>query len=446
MHIIYYKVANIEFVAILCLKLIDLYWIELLLPVFSFLPIDILFFQHSLRKQDVELMSQLLALNSSIQEFKSNSSSSSVSNYSDTSDAETDVTEIEIKSPLRQAWHQRESSGSDTSDFEPRRGKVRPSTNKQTSVNRDSLGSEISGYYSNSSRRSSLYGSNRSLNAYDVSVAEPMSRSECCSPQPTSPVSCEPPFGHAYHCRQKTLLSQEFMGMGMAGSDPTLNRNYPDGEKLQPPAHGRAYHHGDDNVRRMSLQQKRQYTRRNTAQSTASDLSRSGSDYSLSGYDVDSDNSRSSAQAMSDRLQKWQRSKSSCALNSSHHSVSTPIKNTIKVDLRHNPPTPGTAIELILPIQALQPTRRSSAVRMAERRQVEKLNSLSKRQSTIWWLAARRGARRLDLGEGNLWTRTLFIRHSDIVTAINIIDSSLSRDCFIVKYKVFFNAYHIDRR
>ncbi|KXJ29039.1 uncharacterized protein LOC110252274 [Exaiptasia diaphana] len=334
---------------------------------------------HSLRKQDVELMSQLLALNSSIQDIKS--SSSSMSNYSDTSDAET---EIENNSPIRQAWHQRESStGSDTSDFEIRRGTLRP-TYKQSNVNRDSLGSEVSGYYSNPSPRSSYHGSKSSLNAYDVSGAESfVSRSECCSPQPSSPVSADPPFTHAYHCRQKTWLNQDLLGLGMTGSDPMLNRDFPDGDKLQPPVHSKAFHAGDEKVRRMSLQQKRLYSRRNTACSTLSDMSRSGSDHSLSGYDFDSDNSRTSVQ--SSRIQKWQRSKSTCALNGAHNSTSrTPIKNTIKVDLRNNPPTPGTAIELILPIQPLQPTRRNSALRMAERKQVNKLNSLSKRQSTIW--------------------------------------------------------------
>lgn len=346
------------------------------------LVLTFVFLQHSLRKQDIELMTQLLALNSSIQEIKCHSSSSSVSNYSDTSDTETDVTEIEIQPTRRnKPWHQRESSGSDT-DFEPRRGKQRTSTSKQTNINRYSLGSEVSGYYSNPSPRSSLYGSSRSLNAYDVSIIEPMNHSECSSPHSMSPVSSEPQFAFAYYCRQKTLLNQDFMGM--TGSDPTLNRNYPDEGKLQPHVHGKACCHGDGDVRRMSSQQRsRLYSRRNTAQSIASDLSRSESEYSLSGYDVDSDNSRSSA--ISGRLEKWQRSKSTCAIETSHNTVSPPIKNTIKVDLRNNPPMPGTAIELILPIQPLQPTtRRNSAVRMAERRPLEKLNTLSKRQSTIW--------------------------------------------------------------
>lgn len=342
------------------------------------------FFQHSLRKQDVELMTQLLALNSSIQEIKSHSSSSSISNYSDSSDTETDVTEIEIQPTLRhKKWHQGENSGSDT-DYEPRRGRLRPSINKQPSVNRDSLGSEVSGYYSNPSPRGSLYGSNRSLNAYDVSIVEPTNHGEFCSPHSMSPVSSEPPFAYAYHCRQKTLLNQDFLGLGMTGSEPVLNRSYPDEDKLQPPVHGRACFHGDDSIRRMSAQQRsRLYSRRNTAQSIVSDISRSGSEHSLSGYEVDSDNSRSSA--VSSRLEKWQRSKSTCALETAHKTVSPPIKNTIKVDLRNNPPMPGTAIELILPIQPLQPTtRRNSAVRIAEKRPVEKLNTLSKRQSTIW--------------------------------------------------------------
>ncbi|KAK3746277.1 hypothetical protein QZH41_016540 [Actinostola sp. cb2023] len=343
---------------------------------------------HLLRKQDVELMSQLLALNSSIQEFKSNSSSSSMSNFSDTSDAETDITEIEIKPPTRQPWHQRESSGSsDTSDFESRRaGKFRPNTSKQGSVNRDSLGSEVSGYYSNASPRSSPYGSNRSLNGCDVNAPDMFSGSECCSSQPTSPVSGgDPPFLHAQHYRQKTWLNQDFLGM--TGSDPSLNY-IENGRRLQQPVHSRAFHPRDEKVRRMSVQQKILQTRRNTAcsaQSTMSGLSRSGSEQSLSGYDVDSDNSRTSVQAISNRLQKWQRSRSSCALNSFHHSFPSSVQNTITVDLRNNPPLPGTAIELILPLQPLKPTRRSSAVRMAERRPVDKLiNTLSKRQSMIW--------------------------------------------------------------
>lgn len=335
--------------------------------------VSLFLFQHSLRKQDVELMSQLLALNSSIQDIKS--SSSSMSNYSDTSDAET-----EIENNPRQAWHQRDSStGSDTSDFEVCRGNLRP-TYKQSNVNRDSLGSEVSGYYSNPSPRSSYHGSKSSLNGYDISGAESfVSRSECCCSQPSSPVSPDPPF--AYHCRQKPWLNQDFLGLGMTGSDPMLNRDFPDGDRLQPPVQSRAFHAGDDKVRRMSLQQKRLYSRRNTACSVLSDMSRSGSDHSLSGYDVDSDNSRTSVQ--SSRLQQWQRSKSTCALNNNSTSR-PPIQNTIKVDLRKNPPTPGTAIELILPIQPLQPSRRNSGVRMAERKQVNKLNSLSKRQSTIW--------------------------------------------------------------
>lgn len=304
-------------------------------------------------------MTQLLALNSSIQEFKSSSSSSSMSNFSDISDAETDVTEIEARPPIAHAWYQRESSGSDASDFESRgyERKSRGRSSKCTSVNRDSMGSDISGYYSNPSP----YGSNPSLNGCDDII--------------------DPPAQQASHRRQKPWWNQNVtMDNSRSGSDPMLNRRLPEsgGATLCPAVQSRAFFRGDERVKRISLQQKRN-SRRNSAMephSLTSNLPRSESDQSISGCDV-------SSQPISGSLQKWQRSRSSCALNSGRR-ASSPVQNTIKVDLRKNPPMPGTAIELVLPIQPLVPTRRSSAVRMAERKPLSKLNTLSKRQSMIW--------------------------------------------------------------
>lgn len=315
-------------------------------------------------------MTQLLALNSSIQEFKSSSSSSSMSNFSDISDAETDVTEIEVRPSIAHAWHQRESSGSDASDFESsayerrshaneRRSRGRSS--KHTSVNRDSMGSDISGYYSNPSP----YGSNPSLNGYDVNGSD---------------VIGDPSAQQVGHRRQKPWWNQNVTtDNGRSGSDPTLNRHFPEngGATLLPAVQSRAFFRGDERVKRISLQQKRISNRRSSAMephSLTTNLSRSESDQSISECDV-------SNQPISAGLQKWQRSRSSCALNSGHR-ASSPVQNTIKVDLRKNPP--GTAIELVLPIQPLAPTRRSSAVRMAERKPLTRLNTLSKRQSMIW--------------------------------------------------------------
>ena len=336
-----------------------------------------LFKQHSLRKQDVELMSQLLALNSSIQEFKSHSNSSSMSNFSDISDAETDVAENESNLPARHGWYQPESSDSDSSsDLETRGRQFRPNARFYNragcGTNRDGLNTEVICYYSNaSSRHSTSAGSNPSLTGYDI------------SPQSVSPVSSEPPFQHAQYSRQRAWLNQEFLvSNGRTGSDPTINREFPeDGGVLHPPVQSRAFFPADEKVREL-IDQKRLYSRRNTTTATQSPIgnpSHSGSDRSLN-----SDrNGPMSSQPISSRLQKWQRSRSSCMLNSGCRTPS-PVLNTIKVDLRQNSPMAGTAIELILPISPLQPTRRSSAVRMAERRPLSKLNTLNKRQSMIW--------------------------------------------------------------
>jgi hypothetical protein len=293
-----------------------------------------------------------------------------MSNLSDISDAETDVTLIEAKPSVAHAWHQRESSGSDGSDFETcgyeKRQRGRPS--KQTGVNRDSMDSEVSGYYSNASPN----GSNLSLNGYDDNACD------------YSPLTM-----HTIHRRQHTWLNQDYMvENGRAGSDSALNRYIPEsGGILHSAVQSRAFFPGDERAKKISFQQKQIYTHRNSAigiQSPISNYSRSGSDHSISEYDVDSDGNRyASIQPTSGRPQKWQRSRSSCALNSGRR-ASSPVQNTIKIDLRNDQPMPGTAIELVLPIQPLVPTRRSSAVRMAERRPLTKLNTLNKRQSMIW--------------------------------------------------------------
>ncbi|XP_031550139.1 uncharacterized protein LOC116287590 [Actinia tenebrosa] len=325
---------------------------------------------HSLRKQDVELMTQLLALNSSIQKFKSSSSSISMSNFSDISDAETDITEIEAKPSIAHACHQRESSGSDASDFESRGYEKHGRSSKYTNVKRDSNGSDISGYYSNASP----YGSNRSLNGYDVNGSD--------YPSTSIVIGDDLRAQQVVHRRQKQWWNQNVVtGNARSGSDSTLSQCFPEtgGATLYPAVQSRNFFPGDERVKRISLQQKRINNRRHSAmgpQSLTTSLTRSESDQSINGCDVTSN-------PISGSLQKWQRSRSSCALNRGY-GASSPVQNTIKVDLRHNPPMPGTAIELVLPIQPLAPTRRNSAVRMAERKPLTKLNTLSKRQSMIW--------------------------------------------------------------
>ncbi|EDO49927.1 predicted protein [Nematostella vectensis] len=375
---------------------------------------------HSLRKQDLELMSQLLALNSSIQNFKLEKSTS-LSDLSDVSEADTIATTN--TDTTMQSYDDRAtkwSLGSDGSEYDESNSSVRtrPEGKQQVWQNRESLGSEVSGYYSYSA---SPYGSDSSLNGVDsciedtendnslpsnyqfyagndvnpqLYVPDPInmhtgnkhslpvySGSNCALPSNyhygsdhmrygvESPRSLSPDINHS---RQRSWPRREpLQSNEKTGSDPSLCTRYRQ-DILPVHNNSQSYYVHDEarNKRRMYANKSRRHsamTITSGGYQSSSSLSCSGSDYSLYGNDASSDENGRATPPQ--RMQKWQRSKSTTNL-ASPRGTSPTIQRTIRVDLRKNVP----AIELVLPIQ---PVKRASNVRMAETRPLDRMNGMS---------------------------------------------------------------------